>query len=281
MPLSQEKYDVVIIGGGIAGNALATVLARTGRAVLLLERSTVYRDKVRGEVFHAWGVAEAQRLGVYETLMRSGGIHHSRSVPYDETVEPAEAEAAALPLDSLLPGVPGTLGVGHPRACEALSQVAIANGARVLRGVESPEAQLGHPPTVRYLLNGAVYVAKCRLVIGADGRESAIRRRAGITLHVTQPRLLMAGMLVDELDSWPEHQMTIGTEGDRVFFVVPQGAGRVRLYLLWSCDHRHRFAGAGGPRAFSRQLCPRLYPQTRLHSESETGGPLCDLSNER
>ena len=273
MPLSQEKYDVVIIGGGIAGNALATVLARTGRAVLLLERSTVYRDKVRGEVFHAWGVAEAQRLGVYETLKRSGGIHHSRSVPYDETVEPAEAEAAALPLDSLLPGVPGTLGVGHPRACEALSQAAIANGARVLRGVESPEAQLGHPPTVRYLLNGAVYVAKCRLVIGADGRESAIRRRAGITLHVTQPRLLMAGMLVDELDSWPEHRMTIGTEGDRVFFVVPQGAGRVRLYLLWSCDHRHRFAGAGGPRAFLDSFALACIPKSDCIVRARPAGP--------
>ena len=81
MRLSQEKYDVVIIGGGIAGNALATVLARTGRAVLVLERSTVYRDKVRGEVFHARGVAEAQRLGIYETLMRSGGIHPCRFVP--------------------------------------------------------------------------------------------------------------------------------------------------------------------------------------------------------
>src|SRR5262249_60301420 len=100
--LAQEKYEGVIIGGGIAANALATVLARTGRAVLVLERSTVYRDKVRGEVFHAWGVAEAQRLGIYEALVRSSGIHHSRSVPYDETVEPAEAEAAALPLDRLL-----------------------------------------------------------------------------------------------------------------------------------------------------------------------------------
>src|SRR5215470_266370 len=220
-----------------------------------------------------WGVAEAQRLGIYETLMRSGGIHHSRSVPYDETVEPAEAEAAALPLDSLLPGVPGTLGVGHPRACEALSQAAIANGARVLRGVESPEAQLGHPPTVRYLLNGAVYVAKCRLVIGADGRESAIRRRAGITLHVTQPRLLMAGMLVDELDSWPEHYMTIGTEGDRVFFVVPQGAGRVRLYLLWSCDHRHRFAGSGGPRAFLDSFALACIPKRDCIVRARPAGP--------
>ena len=60
MPSSQETFDVIIIGGGIAGSALAAVLARKGRAVLVLERSTVYRDKVRGEFFHAWGVAEAQ-----------------------------------------------------------------------------------------------------------------------------------------------------------------------------------------------------------------------------
>src|SRR5262245_32300101 len=215
MPLAQEKFEVVIIGGGIAGNALAKVLARTGSSVLVLERSTVYHDKVRGEVFHAWGLAKARRVCIYETLIRSGGIHHSRFVPYDETVEPAEAEAAALPLDRILPGVPGTLGLGHPRACEALSRAAVAAGARVLRGVESAELQGGAEPTVRYVLDGAVYAARCRLVIGADGRDSAIRRRSGITLHATEPRLLMAGMLVEELHDWPQHETTIGTEDDR------------------------------------------------------------------
>jgi flavin-dependent dehydrogenase len=54
MSLPTEAFDVVVIGGGIAGNALATVLARARRAVLVLERSTVYRDRVRGEGFHAW-----------------------------------------------------------------------------------------------------------------------------------------------------------------------------------------------------------------------------------
>jgi flavin-dependent dehydrogenase len=51
--LRYETFDVVVIGGGIAGNALAAVLARAGTAVLVLERSTVYRDRVRGEGFHA------------------------------------------------------------------------------------------------------------------------------------------------------------------------------------------------------------------------------------
>jgi 2-polyprenyl-6-methoxyphenol hydroxylase-like FAD-dependent oxidoreductase len=150
LSIPRETFEVIIIGGGIAGNALAAVLARAGRAVLVLERSTVYRDKVRGEIFHTWGVAEAQRLGLYTTLIRSGGIHHTRFVPYDETAEPAEAEAAALALDSILPGEPGTLGVGHPSACEALSSAAAAAGALVRRGISDVDVQLGSPPTVRY-----------------------------------------------------------------------------------------------------------------------------------
>jgi len=103
---------------------------------------------------------------------------------------------------------------------------------------------------VRYSLNGVAYAARGRLVIGADGRESAVRRRSGIALLATQPRLLMAGMLVEDLRGWPEHHISIGTEGDLVFFIVPQAAGRVRLYLLWSCDQPRRFAGLTGPRTF-------------------------------
>src|SRR4029453_18503905 len=94
MSLPREAFDVVIIGGGIAGNSLAAVLARAGKAILVLERSRVYRDRVRGEGFHAWGVAEARRLGLHEPLLKAGGTHHCRLVPYDETIEPAEAVAA-------------------------------------------------------------------------------------------------------------------------------------------------------------------------------------------
>jgi 2-polyprenyl-6-methoxyphenol hydroxylase-like FAD-dependent oxidoreductase len=273
MPFRQETFDVIIVGGGIAGNALAAVLARTGRAVLVLERSTVYRDKVRGEVFHAWGVAEAQRLGLHDTLIRSRGVHHTRFVPYDETLEPTEAEAAALALDNILPGVPGTLGVGHPSACEALRSAAASAGASVRRGISDVDVQLGSAPTVRYRVDGAEHTGRCRLVVGADGRESAVRRRAGLALHATEPRLLMAGLLVEELWGWPERNMTIGTEGDVVFFVVPQGTGRVRLYLLWSCDRRQRFAGPHGPRAFLDSFALACIPDSACIVRARPAGP--------
>jgi hypothetical protein len=69
MALRNESFDLVIVGGGIAGNALAAVMARAGKAILVLERSTAYRDRVRGEGMHAWGVAEAQGLGIHQALV--------------------------------------------------------------------------------------------------------------------------------------------------------------------------------------------------------------------
>jgi 2-polyprenyl-6-methoxyphenol hydroxylase-like FAD-dependent oxidoreductase len=269
----REAFDAVIVGGGIAGNALATVLARAGRGALVLERSSAYRDRVRGEAFQPWGVAEARRLGLQAALAGAGGNHLTRFVPYDETLEPAEAEAAAVALDGILPDVPGSLGVGHPQACEALGRAAAEAGARVLRGVEVLDVQFGRTPTVRYRVGDAERVARCRLVVGADGRESTIRRRAGIALHATEPRLRAAGLLVEDLRGWPEHQLTIGTEGDLVFFVIPQGAGRARLYLMYPADQRQRFAGPGGPRAFVDSLAVACIPQRAGLSRARPAGP--------
>jgi ABC transporter substrate binding protein len=117
---------------------------------------------------------EQPRLGLYEVRMQAGGAHHTRAVPYDETIEPAEAEAAAVALDKILPDVPGSLGVGHPSACQALSTAAVAAGARVLRDVGGAQVEFGRMPAVRYSIDRTEYAAQCRLVIGAEGRESPL-----------------------------------------------------------------------------------------------------------
>ena len=56
--------DVVIAGGGIAGSALAAVLARGKVQVVVLERDLEPVDRVRGEGMAPWGVIELRRLGL-------------------------------------------------------------------------------------------------------------------------------------------------------------------------------------------------------------------------
>jgi len=42
----DESFDVVVVGGGLSGSAIASVLARAGSEVLVLERETAFRDRV-------------------------------------------------------------------------------------------------------------------------------------------------------------------------------------------------------------------------------------------
>jgi 2-polyprenyl-6-methoxyphenol hydroxylase-like FAD-dependent oxidoreductase len=269
----RDAFDVVIIGGGIAGNAVAATLARAGKSVLVLERSTVYRDRVLGEYFQPWGVAELRTLGFFDMLTRAGGAVITRVVPYDETEEPAASEAAAVAFDKLLAGVPGGLSIAHPVTCEALAGAAVAAGARLLHGVERIELQLGRAPTVRYLADGAERMARCRLIVGADGRNSSVRRRAGLPLHATEPRLLGAGLLVDGIRDWAAQQLSIGTEGDRVFFIQPQTGGRGRLYLMYAADQRQRFTGASAARDFLAGFVLGCVPGCGGIASAKAAGP--------
>jgi hypothetical protein len=43
-------------------------MAENGRRVLVLEKETVFQDRVRGENLIPWGGAEAERLGCFDLL---------------------------------------------------------------------------------------------------------------------------------------------------------------------------------------------------------------------
>ena len=73
-----------MVGGGIAGSALAAVIARHGVATTVLEQQQDYRDRVRGEYLSVWGVAELQRMRLAEAMFATDGSVVKWRVPYDE-----------------------------------------------------------------------------------------------------------------------------------------------------------------------------------------------------
>jgi 2-polyprenyl-6-methoxyphenol hydroxylase-like FAD-dependent oxidoreductase len=256
--------DVVVVGGGIAGSALSTVLAREGYHVVLLERQIAFRDKVRGEVMAPWGVAELVGLGLEKPLLDAGGCFVKRGVSYDELIDPVDAESAAVSLDQMLPGVPGNLDVGHPEACEALIQAAAAAGATVVRGIGTVEIEPGERPVVRYAHGDVVHELRCRLLVGADGRTSTVRSQLGIRLQQTTPRTMCGGMLVDDLHAWPADQLSEGTEGDLHYYVLPRANGRARLYLLHDIAQKGRFSGPDRHEQFLTAFGFRCIPGSEM-----------------
>ncbi|KIX10504.1 uncharacterized protein Z518_01587 [Rhinocladiella mackenziei CBS 650.93] len=64
----HHDADVVIVGAGVLGSALAVALANQGRSVMLLERSLKEPDRIVGELLQPGGVEALTRLGLRHTL---------------------------------------------------------------------------------------------------------------------------------------------------------------------------------------------------------------------
>lgn len=275
----MATYDLVIVGGGIGGSALATVMAQAGRSVLLLEKSDVYEDRVRGEWIAPWGVAEVRRLGLYPRLMAAGGHHITHHVTYDETLDPDAAEASALPLGIFREGVPGPLCLGHPRHCQTLFDAATEAGATALRGVQVMDVSAGASPKVVYEHDGQVREARARLLVGADGRTSQVREAVGVGLIQDRPHHWFAGLLIEGVEGWRPDLQAIGTENEFGFLAFPQGQGRVRVYGGYPLDQAQRFKGGDGARRFLDAFAMQCSPNNQHLVSGRPAGPLFSYFN--
>ena len=239
-------HDVIVIGGGIGGAALATGLARDGVDVLVLEATEVYTDRVRGESMQPWGVHEAQRLAVADALVDAGGHTTAVWARYaDGDERPRE-----IPVGSMVAGVAGTLNLHHPTACQALLDAAVLAGATVHRGIRGVEVELGSQPVVHWRpASGTRVSSRANVVVGADGRASVVRRSAGIRLHEQRAMGFIAGLLFDHVEIAPGRDIVAEHERG-LFLLFHQGAGRARAYHVVGPSDRARYCGADGPSRF-------------------------------
>jgi 2-polyprenyl-6-methoxyphenol hydroxylase-like FAD-dependent oxidoreductase len=274
--------DVVVVGAGIAGASIAAVLARGGVEVLLLERQHGYRDRVRGEYMATWGVLEARALGLEDAIRSTQAVDACYSVNYDELSAPSAAEKAKTDRSTIFPGVQGPLCASHPGTCQALAEDAVRSGAELVRDVAEVRVQTGRRPSIAFL-NGAEREVRPRLIIGADGRASTVRRQSGIHIDKVPATHVVAGLLVEGASRWPDNEFTPGgVEGDLEFYVFPQGDGRLRLYTCHANEQAGRWAGRAGAQRFVEAFAGlRSIPESRGLGDVTPAGPCGTFSGEQ
>jgi 2-polyprenyl-6-methoxyphenol hydroxylase-like FAD-dependent oxidoreductase len=131
-----------------------------------------------------------------------------------------------------------------------LLNAAKATGADVRRGVVVMGVSPGARPTVRArLADGAEREFEARLVVGADGRNSACRTWAGFEVRRDPERMIIAGALLHGFGA-PEDRISMFMDpaGGQLSFNAPLGSGRFRSYFAWfaagnSNGRRRRVAG--------------------------------------
>lgn len=263
----MEDADLIVVGAGIAGGSLATVMARNGANVLVLERQARYRDYVRGELLWPWGVQVARDLELESVFLEAGARVVRWMLSYDEGSDRPTRDDAGLALR----GVDGSVNLAHPVACAALVSAATSAGAHVRLGVREVRLAIGAKPIVRWVDGDhRLREATAPLVVGADGRQSSIRAQASIPIEVDPPAHLIAGMLVDGIDG---DVNLAAREADVLFLAFPQNEGRARLYFNFPVEQRSRFVGQDAARNFLSAANLRCLNGSGGWHEARAAGP--------
>lgn len=270
-----SDYDLITIGGGLAGAGLAFVMAKQGFRVLVLESETNFKDRVRGEQMASWGVADACALGIDEVLRKSGCWYEARW--FEISLGPI-----AMPRRDCIATTPQQLPqffFYHPAMQEALIGAAEQAGAKVRRGNTVRNVEPGSPPRVHMESNGKPEQLSARLVVGADGRSSTVRKWAGF--HTTQDPAarMIAGVLLENATAVPEHcaYFQLAPSSGRGVFLAPQGAGRVRAYLAYPHTDSRRYQRADDFADFVRDSIATGVPAD-FYANAQMAGPLATFN---
>lgn len=174
----MTERPTVIVGGGPAGATLALLLARQGLPVVLIEASVDPGRLFRGEALMPHGLAVLEAMGL---LPLPGAIPQRALAGWRFLLDGQELFALQEPLEG-----------GTGRGCTLISQPALLRHLLDLLR-RCPQATVLEGQRVQALLWNDTGVAgvqladgtgiEAQLVVAADGRSSALRQQARLTLH--------------------------------------------------------------------------------------------------
>jgi len=221
-----RAYDAVVVGGSLAGAATAIHLAEAGHSVVLLEHSHEYKRKACGEGLFPQGVRELGRLGllpaVLEQSVRLAGVRfHAGGAVAAATMEGG-----------------GGLGVRRKWLDPLVLSRAESAGVEVRRGVTA-RALLPDGPRLRGVATDSGDVL-ARVVVGADGLNSRIRRLAGLDVKRRGSRYGISGHV--RLNRPLEPFVDVHFERGYELYITPVGKQEANVALLLRKPAMHQFA---------------------------------------
>jgi geranylgeranyl reductase family protein len=221
-------FDVIVVGAGPAGAVAATVLARGGARVLMVDRARFPRDKLCGDTINPGALAALRRLGM------------------DGDLAPR-----ALALDGMI--VTGERGVrvraAYGRGVHALSILRRELDALLLARARDAGARFEEQVLVRGPLlessstlrvRGVVLAGRdgrdirvpAPFVIAADGRRSRVALPLGLTRQPKRPRRWAIGAYYSDVDGLePFGEMHVRRGGYLGVAPVPGGLANACLVV--------------------------------------------------
>ena len=261
MPVGQ----VVIVGAGPAGAALAYLLARRGVEVALLERHPDFERTFRGDGLQPSGLDAFDQMGLGDRLRQLPRTLINTIDLYQGGRRRARLATASLGFIPCFIPQPAVLAM-------------LTDEAR-----KHPSFRLHMRTAVHDLLQAGDHVVGVQadgpdgprefladLVVGADGRYSTIRKRGAFTELPSPQHFDVLNFIVPFPDFWPDRttvRLELGpgclTGG------IPTADGRLWVGMTIQ-KGQYKDLRAAGPGAFTEELLHRTSPDLAAHLRANT-----------
>lgn len=227
----EEKFDVVVVGGGLAGLTLASALSDAGHPTAVLEARRSVAPVKRGMSLAPNGLDVLEKLHLLSDIEAIG--RKIRVVKYLKS--PGELLVA---YDySFLGGTKNYLLAFLPHELEAIlrkraeeKQVKIYDGA----SFDAFLRDNGQVSGVRATVDGARLNLTSKVVVGADGGRSMVRQAVGIRANSEQYKssyLVTVADVVGDSQAEATHYLASGRmlgnfplrHGRYLFYYLPEG----------------------------------------------------------
>jgi len=206
-----ERFDVVVVGARCAGSPLATMLARRGFSVCLIDRAHFPSETPSTHVIQPCGVQILDRLGVMNAILAGGAVPLDRltmvnddvriEMKTDGTFDWPALCVRRVTLDALLVDAAREAGA-DVRTGSRVTRL-VMDGGRVA-GVETDAGPI----------HG-------QLVVGADGRHSTVASLVGASEYHVSPAGRMAAWAYFEGVANREGCMWLGRVGELTYLAGP------------------------------------------------------------
>ena len=218
----MTTWDTIVVGAGPAGSATATLLARGGQRVLLVDRARFPRDKPCSEYLSPGTTPLLERLGVLPAVraaaparLRGMKVVAGRDIAMTGYFAHGERDSFALPrttFDSIL------------------RHAAEGAGAEVRESVKVEDLAPGGV----LVRTGGGKREKCDapVVVGADGLRSVVARRLGPVLTSPPRRVAFASHFAAVAGVSDVGEMHVGGPGGAYVGMGPIGDGITTVALV-------------------------------------------------
>ena len=221
--------DILIVGSGISGAALACAIRGRGYDVVLAERSNEPPDTARGDHLQPYSVSLLESWGVLEDFLAAGAEQRLGTTYLSEEQE----VILSVPLDRLEIPHPYYLYLDHD----------VIGNVLLKKAGDDQNFTLLRPATARgfnfdnehmtsvsvSLPDGTVAEVRAHLVVGADGRDSRVRGAVGIPARTYKyPRPLVAMFGPHPLRD-PRNEVFSFLGNDKITTCIPRIGGIAKI----------------------------------------------------